>query len=581
VSTQIHPRKQRLNNLSAQLKNELQSFIPQYRDLGDYILPNRPRFYTSDINKGERRNLKIIDSTATMGARTLTSGMMSGITSPARTWARLMTPDPSLNEFGSVKKWLHDVTSILFYFYGRSNLYNSLPNVYGDTGVFGTSALFVEEDDEDLLRTYSFPVGSYRIAKDFKGRINVFDRDFKMTVRQIVEQFGRRNASGRADWSNISKHVKDAWDNSNYEQWIEVRHVVQPNEEYDSKAAKLISKHKRFYSCYYESGTQGDKANYLQNKDDGTYLRESGYDNHPVLCPRWQTTGEDVYGTSCPGMIALGDIKALQLLHLRKAEAIEKVVRPPLIGPMAMKGSRVSLVPGDISWGDLDAARGGLRPIFDVNPQLEGLMLDIRDHQKRIDDAFFVPLFLMLANTDRREITAREIDERAEEKLLVLGPVLEQMNQDLLDPLVALSFGYALKQGVIPKPPRELNGMPLKVEYISQMSQAQKMIGIGALERFIGFVSNVGQVHQQIWDKVDVMQAADEYADMTGVTPKIVRTDEQVEQIQLNRAKAEQAAAAAQAIQAGAAAAKDLSQANLEGKNALTEIVKPASAGGQ
>jgi hypothetical protein len=70
--------------LRAQMESERSSFISHWRDLSDFILSRRARFFVSDVNKGDRRNLKIIDNTCTLASRTLRSGMMAGVTSPAR-----------------------------------------------------------------------------------------------------------------------------------------------------------------------------------------------------------------------------------------------------------------------------------------------------------------------------------------------------------------------------------------------------------------------------------------------------------------------------------------------------------------
>jgi len=278
--------------LKSQLENERSSFISHWRDLGDYILPRRPRFFVSDTNRGERRNQKIIDSTATLAARTLRSGMMAGVTSPARPWFRLTTPDPDLAEFGAVKEWLHNVTQRMTTVFLRSNLYNALPTVYGDMGTFGTAAMSVEEDFHDVIRCYPFPVGSYMIANDDRLAVNVFFREFRMTVRQLVQKFGKKNGAGEIDWSNFSEMVKSAYMNNQREAWIDVCHVVLPNDDYNPD--KIDAKYKKFVSCYYEAGTSNaTSGNYLRN-DDNRYLRESGYDYFPFLCPRWEVKREIV-----------------------------------------------------------------------------------------------------------------------------------------------------------------------------------------------------------------------------------------------------------------------------------------------
>jgi len=89
-------KRKQFDILRAQLENERSSFLSHWRDLGEHILPRRPRFTTSENNKGDRKNQKIIDATATMAARTLRSGMMSGVTSPARPWFRLSILFPRL-----------------------------------------------------------------------------------------------------------------------------------------------------------------------------------------------------------------------------------------------------------------------------------------------------------------------------------------------------------------------------------------------------------------------------------------------------------------------------------------------------
>lgn len=573
-------KRQQYEIVRAQLESERATFLPHWRDLGDYILPRRPRFFTSDVNKGDKRNQRIIDGTATLSARTLRAGMMGGVTSPARPWFRLSTNDPSLAEYPSVKEWLDAVSRKMATIFLRSNLYNVLPIIYGDIGTFGTASMLIQEDFEDVVRFYPFPIGSYSIGNDHRLKVGVFTRDFKMTVRQLVEQFGRKNPkTGAADWSNFSTQVKNAYDQSQYETWIEVIHMVQPNMEFDRN--KLMSKYKKFASCYYESGmSSGTSANYMAGSaSEEQFLRESGYDFFPVLCPRWEVTGEDVYGTDCPGMSALGDIKSLQVMQRRKSQAIEKMVNPPMVGPTSLRTTKTTILPGDITYSDEREGQKGFRPAHEVNIRIGELTADIQDHQQRIRRAYFEDLFLMLANSDRRDITAREIDERHEEKLLALGPVLEQLNQDLLDPLIDNTFDIMLRQGQVPPPPEELQGVQLKVEYISVMAQAQKLVGISSIERFAGFANQVAVVAPESLDKLDVDQMLDVYADATSMPPGIVRSDEQVASIRDARAKQQKAAQAAENAKNMASGARDLSQANMEGDNALTRMIEGANAG--
>lgn len=563
-------KRQRHNLMHSELDQERSTFIKGWRDIGDNMAPTRPRFMLTDGNRGDRRNQGIIDNTAIIAARTLRSGMMSGITSPARPWFRLTTPDPNLAEFGKVKDWLSLVSTRMSTIYARSNLYQVLPIVYGDMGTFGTAAMFLEEDYDTVINCQAFPVGTYWLAKDHRGRVNTFMREFRMTVMNLVTKFGKNeDGSGKPDWSIFSEQVKNAWDQGNYQTWIDVRHVVAPNPEFNPRSA--LSKHKRFESCYYEKNSP------LDAKSEGKYLREKGYDVFPVLAPRWEATGEDVYSTEYPGVASLGDVKQLQLGEKRSLQAIEKMINPPMIGNAGSKNSKHTILPGDITWEDESPGSKGFRPAHEVRfsiQELEGKQEQIRSRVKR---AWFEDLFLMISNSsDDPTKTATEILEKKEEKLIILGPTLHHTNVDLLDPLVDNTYLIAEKQGWIPPAPEELDGIPLKVEYTSVLQQAQKTLGISGVERFWGFVGRMAEANPDVLDKIDMDQTIDVYGEMTSVPPSIVRTDEMVQEIRQGRAEAQAKQAQAQAISEGAKATKDLSQASLDGNSALTAMLEQA-----
>jgi len=160
-----------------------------------------------------------------------------------------------------------------------------------------------------------------------------------------------------------------------------------------------------------------------------------------------------------------------------------------------------------------------------------------------------------------------------------LGPVLEQLNQDLLDPLIDIAFNLMARQGILPEAPEELQGVPLKVEYVSAMAQAQKLVSIGGIERFGGFVSQLAEVHPEALDKVDFDQTIDEYGDMVSVPQGVVRSDDDVAAIRAERAKQQQAAQAAESMKALAGGARDLSQTPLDGNTALNAVLEQSNAG--
>lgn len=565
-----------LEMIRTQLENERSSFISHWRDISEHISPRRARFSTSETNQGDKRNQKIIDSTAVLALRTLRSGMMSGVTSPARPWFKLTVSDPKMAEDVAVKEWLDEVSRRMTTVFLRSNLYNVLPVLYSDLGAFGTSAMLMEEDFDDVIRFYPFPIGSYSIANDAKLKVNTFHREFRMTVRQLVQEFGMKDKEKPQDidWDVFSPYIKSQWENGEWEQWIDVYHYIIPNEDYKPDSDDPLKK--RFKSVYIEAGLN---PRYTEALDETKTLRVGGHDYFPVLCPRWEVTGQDVYGTSCPGMETLGDIRQLQLHEKRGLQAIEKMVNPPMTAPTSMRNQRVSLLPGDVTFTDNREGQQGLRPIHEVKFSVQELEMKSQQIRNRIQRGFYEDLFLMLAASDRRQITAREIEERHEEKLLALGPVLEQLNQDLLDPLIDNTFSIMLNQGLIPQAPPQLQGSDLKIEYISIMAQAQKLISMGSVDKFTQYVGMVAQYDPSVLQKVSADQLIDVYADIVSLPNGIVRSDEEVAQMRAEAQKAQQAQAQAEQMKMQASAAKDLSAAKIEDDNGLGALIDRAQSG--
>ncbi|EMH8424382.1 phage tail protein [Klebsiella pneumoniae] len=553
--------KEQLQKQQAQLTNDRSSFDPHWRELSDFINPRGSRFLVTDVNRDDRRNTKIVDPTATLAARTLSSGMMSGITSPARPWFKLATPDPDMMDYGPVKLWLEVVQRRMNEVFNKSNIYQSLPLLYASLGNYSTGAMAVLEDDSDVIRTMMFPIGSYYMANSARGSVDTCFRKFSMTVRQLVMEFGL---------NNVSDSVKGMWDSGNYESWIEVIHAVYPNIDRDT--AKLNSKNKPVKSVYYEVGGDSDKL-----------LRESGFDEFPIMAPRWEVNGEDVYGSSCPGMIALGQVKALQLEQKRKSQLIDKATNPPMVGPSSLRNQRVSLLPGDITYIDQVTGQDGFKPAYLVNPNTADLLADIQDTRQIINSAYFVDLFMMLQNINTRSMPVEAVIEMKEEKLLMLGPVLERLNDECLNPLIDRTFSIMARKNLLPPPPDVLQGMPLRIEYISVMAQAQKSIGLSSLSSTVGFIGQLARAKPEALDKLNVDQAIDAFAEMSGVSPTVIVPQEQVEQVREQRAQQQQQQQMVAMGMAAAQGAKTLSEAQTEDPSVLTALSNAAGApaGGQ
>lgn len=535
---------------------ERSSWYSHWSEISKFLLPRSGRFFITDRNKGDKRHNDIIDSTGTRALRTLAAGMMAGMTSPARPWFRLATNDRDLMEYAPVKLWLEKNTSTMRTIFAKSNTYRALHSMYEELGGFGTAASFLQPDFDTVIHHTPLTIGEYCIATDDKARVHSLAREFEMTVGQMVEKFGE---------DRLSRAVKTLYDNGNVDTWVPVLHLVLPRSARDySKRDKL---NMPWASCYLESG--GD--------NDDKLLSEGGFKRFPALCPRWAATAGDLYGNS-PGMEALGDVKQLQHAQLRKSQAIDYQVKPPISVPSILKDQQGSTLPGGVAYVDM-AGNQKIQTLFDVRLDLQHLLEDIQDTRTRVNQTFYADLFLMLANDDRSNVTAREIAERHEEKLLMLGPVLERLHNELHEQLIDNTFGFMVKAGLVPPPPEELEGQELQVEFVSMLAQAQRAVGTQSVDRLLGTIGSIAGIQANsgvtpsVLDKLDVDQIVDAYADMLGVDPNLIVADENVAIIRGQRAEQQAAAQAAAQAQAVAETAKTASEADTSGQNALTDVL--------
>ena len=542
------------------LESERSGYMDYWGELSDYHLSHRGRFLISDTKKGHKRNTKQINNTSRLASRTLSSGMMAGITSPARPWFKLAAADPRLNNVASVKAWNYAVEQIMYRVFSASNTYNSLHSLYAELGTFGTADMGVFEDFENVIRCKTYTIGSYMLGINGRDEVDTHYREYQNTVGQVVKRFGLEQCS---------QSVQNQWNNGNTEAPVNLVHVIEPNDNRDQN--NPLAKFKKYRSVYYEKATK--------NKD-GKLLLESGFDDFPNLTPRWDITGEDIYSNDCPGMVCLGDTKSLQLGEKRKAQAEDKVGNPALLanGTVKTRIKGQAPQPGEIVTGD--KADDTLTSIYgNYRPDINALKESITEKELRIKRAYYEDLFLMLANSDRRQITAREVAEKQEEKLLMLGPVLERLHTELLSPLINRVFNILQKNGVLPVAPQELQDQELTIQYVSILAQAQRMVTTGALENTVNYAASLTQVWPEARHKIDALQSVDDYADAMGINPKIVRSDDEAQEL----AEAEQEAMAqAQAnanAQAGVETAKTASEINTGGGNAVGDALAAVGLG--
>jgi hypothetical protein len=547
------------------LRTDRWSYWQHWRQLSDYILPRRGRYLMTpnQATRGDPVGSRIINETPIFALRTLAAGLMAGLTSPARPWFRLSIRDMDVSDNTPVRLWLDEVTKRILKVLSQSNAYNALHVIYEELGCFGTGCMLVETDYEDVIRCQTLTAGEYYLASSGRNEIDTLYREYVLTVGQIVERFAPEVAAGSRSYDtiagapNLSPQVKSLWSSGQLDKEINVAQAIEPNDDRGPQVPGLRGR--KYRSIIWEWG-----------QSQTLVLELKGYHELPFCAPRWHVIGNDSYGRS-PGMEALGSSKMLQQLEKRTAQAIDKVLNPPMVADVSMKNEPASLLPGGVTYvANMQAS--GFKPAYQIPPDIRGAEEKIAKCEDRINRAFFADLFLMISQLDTVR-TATEIIERKQEKMLMLGPFLERSQFELINPFIDRTFAIMFRAGLVPPPPPEIGGNALNIECVSTLADAQKSTATTGIERLVAFVGNLAAAKPDTLDNVDFDETVREYADLIGVTQKLIVAQQKRDAARKNRQQAVQAAQAAQLAMAGVKGAKTLSETDVGGgQSALQKI---------
>ena len=536
------------------MKAEFQNgWMSSCQDLSTYVNPKRGWFDTRP-NRGQMIDHKILlDSYATQSLRTLASGLQSGMTSPSRDWFKLTTEDLSLDEVPGVRGWLDETEKRMKEVIRRSNIYGAFYNAYEELGQFGTQAFLIIPDFESIVRIRSYTAGEYFLSIDSRGRINGFAREFWMSVGQLIKEFG---------YENCSSQTQSQYKNNLPDSWVKVNHLIEENDT-------RIPNRKDFKNMPYRSA-------YWEDGGSDKFLDVRGFRRFPVIASRWETvTTDQIYGYG-PGWYALGNIKQLQKTVLDKLIAQEKIHNPPMQQDASVDGS-LNLLPGGVTKITGTVPNSGVRPAYQISPNLESF-LELQNHlYQAIDKDFFVPLFQMLSYVEQGKMTATEVAARNQERLMLLGPVLYRIQEEILDPTMEIVFDDMMESGSIPQPPPQLSGMDLKVKYISILAQAQQSLGVEQIQRTIGYVGSISQASPGVIDIIDWDQSVREVGALEGAPAKLFLDKSQVAALREQRAaaaKAQQMAQGAAIAESASNTTKNLAQSPTDGNTALSTMIK-------
>lgn len=535
--------------------------------LAKYFIPRRYHWLVvaNRMSRGNALNDAIIDSTGQLAVRTCSSGMWTGLTSPSRPWFKLGVGLPWVHLDEDGKAWLEDAEKRIYAVLHQSNFYTTMAQAFQDLTVFGTAPVIIYEDYEDVIRLYVPCAGEYYLAVGARFSVTDLYREFTLTVKQIVDMFTLENCPSQ---------IRVLWGKGGSSLDLEfvVAHAIEPN--------FALSK----------PGTQGGKVSvvpgkftyrevyWLKGVKSDTPLSKRGFNMQPFMALRWSTVSNDAYGRS-PCMDAIGDTKQVQIETVRKAEYIEKGIRPPMGANVELKNEPASIIPAQITYMSTDGGKKGFWPLFEVNPAwLNPLVQDIEKVSARINHCLFVDLFMAITRMEgvqpRNEL---ELTKRDLERLQELGPVIELVENEL-DIGIRRILDILERRRMLKPMPESLKKTPLKITYTSIMKLAQKSAESVAMKdvfRTAGELSSAAKA-AGVPDPIRVLdldKSFKHYADLNNYPADCVFTDDEVKAHDKIRAEEMQKAQAPQHAMAAVSAAKTLADTSIQGGTALGAMI--------
>jgi hypothetical protein len=540
------------------------------RELADFLLPRRYKWLITpnQMTRGSPINQHILDSTGTLAARNLASGMMSGISSPTRPWFRLRIGRIDSTQTSPTSLWLSECERLMMLVFQESNFYNSIAIVYFDLVIFGTAVMLIYEDFDNVIHCFNPCFGEYYIDNDGKMQPRIFYREFTLTTAQVVDQFGREN---------VSPQVGMLYDEgkAGLTRELIVAHAIEPNEQPEKYG---VPPHFKYREVYWEWGGSASPQGGISYAPG--FLRKKGFMEAPHIAVRWDLVSNDAYGRS-PGMDALPDVKQLQQQVRRKAQGIDKSINPPMVADIQLKNQPASLLPGGVTYvsGVMQSSNSAFSPAYgNWRPDIHAISEDLNEVRDRIRRVFYNDLFQVISQFQTRSnVSATEIDARRSEALVMLGPVLERIEYELLSPIIDRTFSVMSRSGILPPAPPEVAGQNIDIEYISMLATAQMASATSGIERTLQIAGGLVGVDPSVMDNIDIDFAIEKYSTLMNNDPRLIRTPQQLAQMRKQRqeqAQAQQAAQAADQAQKLSAGAKNLSDTQLGGgTNALQAML--------
>ena len=528
-----------LDRLSS-MEGEREAWETLWQDISDYILPRKSSINTVEP-QGNNRMYRVHDTTAIRANEKFASGIYGYLTPPDKPWFALEAENADIQAIPEVRDWFATVNRRIRRTLVQSNFPEQIHETYLQLGAFNTACMYLEEGIEKPLIFTDIPCSKYFIQENPEGYVDTVYRKFDLTCKQAVQKFGEENLPYQIVEKYKSKVKTDF--NSKF-QFV---HAVEPRDNYDDKKMDNLNM---------------PVASYWVCIDFNYLIGESGYMEMPYFCVRYSKSNVEVYGRGA-GTAHLSDVKQINQMEKTIMKQAEKLVDPPIMMPMdSVSNYRFRTAPNAINYYKATDPRNKPEPFF-INSTGNMVYGEEKLEQKRnvIREAWHNDFFQAITNVDH-QMTATEVLERVEEKIVLFSPIMARLQTELYQPMLERCFNILYRRQELPPLPEALMIDPrFKISYFGKISQAMKMIENKATLQTLEQVIPMAEIKPEILDLYDFDKIGRAMSLNNGMPVDFLNDEKEIEMIRQQRAQQQMLAQQAELAQMNSQTNKNDAQA--------------------
>ncbi len=419
--------------------------------------------------------MRLYSAAAVRAFNRFADGFMGNVMSRNIRWFATQYEDPMFTDSDDIEgadEYFSKADQRIYSELDRSNFYPESMTAFKDSVATGSSAMFVQNDPDGKVCCYR-TVAPWRWWADVNryGTFDTFFYRYWLTNDRFLQEFG----------DTAPKKLVDAAEKDLFsEKRHEIVQCIYPRDNFYK--GSRISKRKRF-ACVYLDVT------------NSCVVKESGYDQFPVVIHVYDRSGDDIYGTGL-AMAYISELRKLNSLAYDFAFALRMAGKGMWAVPQSMM-DKFMIQPAAVTpytTSDQIPMRTDR-----ADGSIEYQMQALADQVNLVDNLFYSDMFTYVMR-QTKVYTATQVNAVKSETLSLLAAVFGNTQKQKIEASLRLTFYLMARNRRIEAPPKELlkdmNTLNFTLNSVlaqSLQSYAQKDANLANLE-IAATMANIGAV---------------------------------------------------------------------------------------